>query len=131
MPTRNPHALYCDDPSLTVQAFKDETDINKIIARVSKGADLTHVNSRVAQYGDFSNVPDYQSALDLVSRAQGFFMSMSPEVRERFANDPGRMINFLKDEKNYKEALELGLVVKKEEPPAPPAPAPAPVPDAQ
>lgn len=110
---RIPTALYCDDDSLTVQSLKDECDINKIIARVARGGDVSHVESRVAKYGDFSNVPSYQEALDLVNRARGFFMDMSPEVRERFANDPGRMIAFLQDEKNYDEAVELGLVVPK------------------
>lgn len=121
---RNPHALYCDDPSLTVQSLKDECDINKIIARYQKSGDLTHVNERVARYGDFSNVPSYQEALDLVSRAENMFMEMSPEVRERFANDPGKMVEFLQDEKNYDEAVKLGLVLpKKKEAPASSAPA--------
>lgn len=122
---KNPHALYCDEPSLTVQSFKDECDINQIIARVLKGNDLQHVNSRAAKYGDFSNVPDYQSALDLVNRANGFFMEMSPQIRERFANDPAKMIDFLQDENNYDEAVKLGLLVPKKvdpDPDQPPAP---------
>lgn len=114
---RVPHALYCEEPSMTVQSMKDECDINKIIARVAKGGDLNHVEARVAQYGDFTNVPSYDEALNLVQRAQGMFMSMSPEVRERFANDPGLMVKFLQDEKNYDEAVELGLCVKKVEAP--------------
>lgn len=110
---RNPTALYCDDPSLTVQSLKDECDINKIIARVAKGQDISHVESRVAKYGDFSNVPSYQEALDLVSKAQASFMEMSPEVRERFSNDPGKMIEFLQDPKNDDEAVKMGLKLPK------------------
>lgn len=117
---RDPHALYCEEPSLTIQAEKDECDINQIIARVAKGQDLSHVNQRVAQYGDFSNVPDYQSSLELVKNANGFFMAMSPEVRERFNNDPGQMLKFMQNADNYDEAVKLGLVIPKkvETPPA-------------
>lgn len=117
---RKQFAIYFDDPSLTVQSEKDETDINKIIAKVAKGGDLLHVNERVAKYGDFADVPSYQEALDYVSRAQGSFMAMSPQVRERFGNDPGKMILFLQDEKNYDEAVKLGLIVAKPTPPVEP-----------
>lgn len=107
---RNPHALYFDEPTLTVQSFKDECDINKIVSRALQGSDITHVNARVAQYGDFTNVPDFQQAQQLVIRANGMFMSLPAEVRERFANDPALMIKFLQDPKNRDEAVKLGLV---------------------
>lgn len=109
---RKPYALYFDKPSLTVQSFADECDINQIVARACAGQDIGHVNSRVAQYGDFSNVPNYMDALALVNRANGMFASMSAQVRERFSNDPAKMIAFLQDPGNRDEAIKLGLVVK-------------------
>lgn len=105
--------VFHDDPGLTKQSFKDECDINLIIARAALGADISHVNARVAQFGDFSNIPDYQTSLDLVNRAQGMFMDLPANVRERFLNDPGKMVAFLQDDKNYDEAVQLGLVVPK------------------
>lgn len=119
---RKPFALYCMEPSLTVQAAKDECDINLIISRATKGYDITHVNERVAKYGDFTDIPtSYQEALNLVNRAEGMFMSMSPEVREKFNNDPGKMVEFIKDPKNRVEAEKLGLVVVTEIPAPKPA----------
>lgn len=111
-----PFSIKEFSPSRTVQASKNDCDINKIIARVAKGMDITHINQRAARYGDFSNVPSYQEALDLVSRAQGMFNSMSSKVRERFHNSPAEMIAFLQDESNREEAEKLGLVKKKEKP---------------
>lgn len=110
---RKPFAIYFDEPTKTVQASKDECDINCIIARASNFADISHVNRRVAQYGDFSNVPSYMDALGLVNRANGMFMSLDAKIRERFSNDPSRMIAFLQDVSNYDEAVKLGLVVPK------------------
>lgn len=107
---RNPTALYCDEPSMTKQSFKDECDINLIVQRAVSGADISHVNSRVAQYGDFTNIPDFQAALDMVNRAHGMFMSLDGFVRERFSNDPAKMVSFLNDPKNRDEAIRLGLV---------------------
>lgn len=107
---RDPNALYCDDPSLTVQSFSEECDINGIIARASKGVVPTHINSRAPMYADVTNVPDYRSAFDIVKRANDLFMGLDAFVRERFANDPARMMAFLSDPKNRAEAISLGLV---------------------
>lgn len=116
---RRSDVLYCDDKSLTQQQFKEETDINKIVARAQQGEAIAHVNERVAQYGDFSQVPSFQEAFAFVKRAGDMFMSMDAFVRERFANDPGRMIAFIQDPKNFDEAVKLGLVKPRE--PAGPA----------
>lgn len=107
---RDPNKLYCDDESKTQQQFRDECDINRIVLRASQGADISHVNSRVARYGDFTNIPDYRAAFDVVHRAESLFMSMDWRVRERFNNDPQRMVQFLMDPKNRDEAVKLGLV---------------------
>jgi phage internal scaffolding protein len=125
---RNPTAIYFDEPVLTVQSFAAECDINNIISRACAGADITHVSARVAQYGDFSSVPSYREALDLVSRAEGLFMELDPKIRERFANDPARMIDFLQDPANRPEAVRLGLVVAQAVVPAPDAPKGASIP---
>lgn len=106
---RKPYALYCAEPSLTKQSFKDECDINQIIDRASSGANITHLNERVARYGDFTQVPDYRTACDVVNRANGLFMELDAKVRERFGNDPGRMVAFLTDPQNYEEAVKLGF----------------------
>jgi phage internal scaffolding protein len=106
---RDPHALYCDEPSLTKQSFVDECDINQIIERARNGADISHLNARSPQFGDFSNIPDYRSACDVVNRANSMFMELDARVRERFANDPGRMLEFMRDPANREDCVKLGL----------------------
>lgn len=101
----------------TKQAFLDQVDVNKIMARYNKTGMFTHVNGRQPFYGDVSSVVGYREALDRVMEAESLFKGMSAEVRNRFGNDPARMIDFLEDPKNLDEALKLGMVVKRPEPP--------------
>ena len=97
--------------------------------RAANGQDLSSVlNSRVAQYGDFTNVPDFRESMDLIARANGTFMQLDWKLRERFHNDPAVLIAFLNDPQNRDEAVKLGLVSPKAEakPAEPAAPAAAP-----
>lgn len=107
---RDPTALYCDDPSLTQQHFAEECDINEILKRSEQGKPIP-VNQKMAMYGDFTVVPKSLSeAFGMIKQANDLFMSLPWQVRERFQNDPQRMIEFLNDEKNRDEALKLGMV---------------------
>lgn len=107
----HPDALFCLDESLTKQEFKEECDVDEILRRASNGQDLSAVlNSRVAQYGDFTNIPDFRESMDIIARANSMFMQLDWKLRERFGNDPARMMDFLQDEANLDEARKLGLV---------------------
>lgn len=101
------------------QSPKDEVDINLIVERAKRGAGLLTINANVPKYGDFTGLPSYRDALMMVNKARDMFMSLDAFVRERFGNDPARLLDFLSDEKNHDEAVKLGLV---NAPPAAPAP---------
>lgn len=108
---RRADVVYFDEPVLTKQEFIGECDINNIVERaIRTGGIVEHVAARVARYGDVSSIPDYQSALDQINRAQGMFMDLPWKVRERFANDPGKFIAFCQDPANHDEAVRLGLI---------------------
>ena len=100
-------------PGKTKQNFREQVNINKMIERYKKTGMLDHVNARAPFYGDVSDIISYQESLAIVARANELFMNMSSTVRERFANDPAKMIAFLQDEKNLDEAVRLGMVTKK------------------
>jgi len=95
--------------------FKEMTDINAIMAKYQKGEAITHLNRRVGVYGDFSEIRNYQSSLDLVLGAQKAFMALPSGVRKRFQNDPQQIIDFVSDKSNYDEAVKLGLIIPKSE----------------
>lgn len=96
--------------SLTQQNFKEECDINNIVKKYEQRGFYENVNPIQPTYGDFSHVNDYLDALNRVSTAEEEFMALPADVRSRFANDPGQLIEFLNDEKNRDEAIKLHLI---------------------
>lgn len=107
---RDPNALYCDDKSLTQQHFAEECDINEILRR-SAVSGVLPVNDRQPMYGDFTSVPkSLTEAFGLIKQANDLFMALPWQARERFGNNPERMIAFLNDPQNREEAVKLGLV---------------------
>lgn len=97
------------DVPLTQQSAKAECDINRIIEDAKRGAILNHVNPATPQYGSLIGFPSFREALDIVTKAQQAFAALDARIRDRFANDPAKLIEFLQDEKNRDEAVSLGL----------------------
>lgn len=110
-------ALSDFGPSKAKQEMAAECDVNLVIKRHQEQGIVPYYNQMEPHYGDFSEVVDYHSALESVIHAQSAFMALPAETRARFGNDPALLMAFLQDEKNYDEALALGLV--KERPQAP------------
>lgn len=106
------------DAGYTVQSAKDEVDINTIVRNFGITGQLPQ-NVRVPQYGDFTDVSDFSSAMEAVRSAQESFGKMDADTRERFGNDPQRFLEFCADEGNLEEMRKLGLAVPLEivEPP--------------
>jgi len=131
-----PHGVHFDakkDKSLTNQSDLESTDINKIMARFEKTGFIPGTDRR-PMFGDFSEVTDYHTQLSAIRRVETAFGLLPANVRNRFENDPQKLVQFLANPANDGEAVKLGL---KKAPPAsvsqptpeviPPAPA-APVP---
>lgn len=101
----------CEGKSLTEQHHASEVNINSIVSRYAKTGVLP-VRGGNPSYGDFTGVEDYHSACEAVRQAEAAFMTLPPEVRKRFGNDPGELIDFVSDEGNRAEAVRLGLVAE-------------------
>lgn len=111
-------ASPCGGKSMTHQEFAAECDINHILTRVGLGQ--VELRAPAPVYVDLTDVPtDYAQMMDKVLDAQQRFAQLPSRVRERFANDPARLLHFLSDEKNYDEALKLGLVNERKAAPSP------------
>ena len=96
-------------PSRTKQSFRDECDINNILRKFNVTGQLP-IGSVQPQYGDFSGVTDYQSALNAVMAAQDSFLALPAKVRAKFDNDPALFVEFASDEANKDEMKALGLL---------------------
>ncbi len=101
--------LKCEDPSLAQQHMRDECDINTIVERFGVTGQLP-VRAIEPSYGDFSGVSDYHTALNKIKAADEAFMALPGKLRAKFDNDPNALLNFLENEANRNEAIELGLI---------------------
>jgi phage internal scaffolding protein len=97
--------------SRTKQSFKDECDINKILARARKNDVIEHVNRAQPHYGDIKPF-DLATALMTVKTANDMFAGMSSKVRNEFDNDPVRFLDFVQNPDNKERCIELGLINK-------------------
>lgn len=114
----NETGLVCLEPTMAQQQFRDEADINTIMERFGRTGELI-APVRMPQYGDFTGVSDYHTAMNAVIEAQTSFDALPAKVRARFDNDPGRFVEFCLDDNNRDEAVKLGLVAPKVEPATP------------
>lgn len=106
------------NPSRTKQSFRDECDINMIMKRFKKNMGVEYLSRFQGyvdgQFGDFSGVVDYRSAIEQVSQARGVFDALPAKVRSRFSNDPAEFLDFCQNPANVDEMVELGLAVKRD-----------------
>ena len=110
----NETALDTGEDAVTQQCFKDECDINILLAKFAVTGHLPE-NVRVPQYVDFEEAFDFHSSMNVIRAAEEAFNAMPAEVRDRFQNDPGRFLEFANDASNYEEALKMGLAIKRPE----------------
>lgn len=106
--------LECADPSLTKQSFSKDSDIRNILAKYAKTGILGDQN-RKPIFGDFTNT-EYQTSLDLVANVNSSFEKLPVSIRDRFNNSPLDLIDFMADETNTDESVQLGLREHKQKP---------------
>lgn len=99
------------DVSRTKQEFKDECDINRIMAKYVQTGVLPG-NVAVGRYGDFSAVGSYQEALATVFAADAQFQALPAEVRDEFGNSPARFLAAVADPSQKARFQKLGLLVE-------------------
>lgn len=110
-------------PGRTKQSFREECNINTIMAKYQRTGLIEAVNRIQPQYADVAGF-DFQYAMDQLLRSQRMFEELPSSVRKRFHNDPAAFVEFVGDPANEDEAIRLGLLRK---PPEQPKPAPEPV----
>ncbi len=125
-PKTEPVVDCSGDKVRTKQSFKRETDINVIVARFVKTGMISPeaMAKRQATFADVSLIGDFQECQNQIRDAHAAFMTLTPEIRSRFSNQPAELLDFMGKEENRAEAIELGIIAKPVEttPPAPPEP---------
>lgn len=119
-------ATFNAKPTLTQQHFREETDINEIVAKFIRTGQVKVVQLPPL-FEDFGEeIFDYQSALNQVSAARASFEAMDPKVRDAFNNNPQQFVASIdewlaetdpvKREQNLKVMRAMNLAVEPGEP---------------
>lgn len=99
-------------PSRTVQSEKDNCDINVIMKRFGVTKQMPAV-TRIPEYGDYSGVSDFHSAMTAVRVAEESFMELPASVREEFNNSPQKYLEFCSKPENQERMIELGIATRR------------------
>lgn len=91
----------------TKQAFKDSTDINKILVKVQQGETITHLAQHGAIYGDFSDIDDLLTGMARLEKGNQIFAELPGEVRREFHQSPAKFFNYVNDPANVDRLAEL------------------------
>lgn len=104
----------------TQQHFKEEVDINNIIARFKRTGHLPE-GTPGGQYMDITAL-DFMTMQNAMVAVKTRLAALPARVRERFDNSPQAMLAFIEDPANADEARKLGLLPPlPKEPPATPS----------
>ncbi len=116
-----------DSPTRTLQAHKDESDINLIMAKYIRSGVIEHGNANSARYG-FAPAVDFREALELIDEAKQQFDTLPAKVRKEFDNSAEKFLKFCEQPDAAEKLIELGVEAatppwKQDKPePTPPAP---------
>ena len=101
------------EPSCTLQEFKDESDINNLVARYKQtgafydalAARNQGTQPRVPLFEDVSEIPDFAAAQEIINQGKEAFEALSPSVRSAFSNSPELFLAFVTENAKNPEAL--------------------------
>ncbi len=92
----------------TKQCFRDECDIQKIMARAERAGTISHLEKFQGVYADFSNV-DFHQLTNTLTRGREIFDELPAELRQEFGQSPSKFFAYVNDPAN-KDALRTKLV---------------------
>jgi len=108
-----PKKVYAPKPTgkaKTQQHAKNECDINQIVKKIQKTGQFPELIAKNPQYGDFSETPSYQDALNTVLIAEEQFMALPAIARKQFNNDPQTFLDYVHNpETKAEDLVKLGL----------------------
>lgn len=90
----------------TKQSQKDETDINKLLARAARAGSLDHLTQYGAQYADFSTY-DFESHVAKIAEGQSIFENLPAEIKREFHQSPQQFFEFVTNPVNLDRLPEL------------------------
>lgn len=74
-----------NEPSRTIQDFKDEVDVNNIIDRFTKTGQLSHISQTPLVYKDSTELPaDLQGSISFIKQVEEKYEQLSKKMKKQF-----------------------------------------------
>lgn len=93
----------------TQQHFREEVNINQIIAKYQKTNILTHVTKNRVRFGEFLELADHAVNLDKVAKAQQSFDQLPSQLRNQFNNSIEGFFSFIQKPENKDQCIKWGI----------------------
>lgn len=106
-------AIEFKDPSLTQQQYKDEVDLNVMVARMGlHDGSIPPGSMDPRLFGDFTDAVDLRDVFDRARAATEHFGELPADIRRRFRDNPAELLDWVNDPANVQEAVTLGFLDK-------------------
>ncbi len=89
----------------TKQSFRDECDINLIMARAARGGTISHLAKYEGVYADFSDY-DFFEQTQMLTRGREVFDDLPAEIRREFGQSPQAFFDYVNNPVNKDELLK-------------------------
>ncbi len=89
----------------TKQCFKNECDIDKIMARADKAGTISHLEKFSGVYADYSDV-DFHTLTSKLTKGREIFDELPAEIRQEFGQSPQKFFDYVNDPENTEQLLE-------------------------
>lgn len=100
---------HVGEETMTQQHMAEATDINNIMKKYEATGLLDHLNQYQGEYGDFTVMPDFHTAMNKIKDAEEMFLTIPASIRDKFENDAGKFVEFASNPENLDELREMGL----------------------
>lgn len=99
--------LACDGPSRAKQSFKDECDVNQIVASFQKTGLITHVAKHAPRYGYASSL-QFRESIELIRQGREMFAELPSSTRKEFDNNVEDFLDWAQDPDNADRLDAIG-----------------------
>ncbi|AXH75386.1 MAG: internal scaffolding protein [Microviridae sp.] len=100
---------FPENSPFTKQEFKNECDINVILAQYMYSGEIPNLNEVPPNYADCTGM-DYMDHMNKIVEANQLFSELPSKIRNRFQNNPAEFLDFMHDENNVEEMRKMGLL---------------------
>lgn len=101
-------SLHCRLKSLAVQDQLNDVDINTIVKRFGVTGKIP-VLPVPPEFGNYEYSGSFHDAMNLVALTNETFDAQPSHIREKFGNDPQKMLDYLNNPDYTDDSIKLGL----------------------